>query len=148
MLPTRVLLVLVLAAPLSRADVLVVDALGGGDFTLLSAAVAAAADGEGEAGTLDLGGAPTDTTLLFASLDLGQLAMPGHQGVFVLSPAALIGPFVIGPPGNQSLHSVAPSLPAGLDVVHLHLQPAYVGGSGVRLGPGAMLTLLDAAFSF
>ena len=103
---------------------------------------------EGQAGVLDLGGAPAETTFVFASLGIGQIAMPGHQGVFVLSPSPLIGPFVIGPPGDQDLPFVAPSLPAAMDAVHLHLQPAYVGASVARLGPGAMLTIFDASFSF
>ncbi len=101
---------------------------------------------EGQTGTLVLGGDPTDTTLLFASVTLHQLPFPGYQGVLMLAPTALLGPFVIGPPGNQDVPFLAPDLPAGVEVLIVHVQPAFAGTDGVNLGAGRVLTLLDAAF--
>ena len=100
---------------------------------------------EGQAGSLILEGDATDSTLLFASLAPHQLAFPAKQGVLMLSPTSLIGPFALGS-GSATLPFVAPVLPASLPVLNVHVQPIYLGADGVVLGPGRVLTLLDAAF--
>jgi hypothetical protein len=99
---------------------------------------------EGEGGTLVLEGF-SGPTLLFASLTPHQLPLSGYQGVLMLSPTSLIGPFVIGI-GSGTLPIVAPSLPIGLESLNVFVQPAYVGPQGTVLGAGHILTLLDASF--
>ena len=100
---------------------------------------------EGQAGSMILSGDPTDSTLLFASLAPHQLAFPAKQGVLMLSPAGLIGPFALGN-GSAQLPFVVPLLPASLPVLDVHVQPIYLGADGVVIGAGRVLTLLDAAF--
>ena len=100
---------------------------------------------ERQAGALRLDGDPSDSTLLFASLGWHQIAFPGKQGVLMLNPAALIGPFLFGT-GSAVLPFVAPTLPAGLDVLQVHVQAVYAGVDGVVIGPGRVLTLLDSSF--
>jgi hypothetical protein len=100
---------------------------------------------EGHVGTLFLGGDPSDSTLLFASLSLHQLAFPAKQGVLMLAPDSLIGPFAIGS-GSAQLPITAPLLPASLPALNVHVQPVYIGADGVVLGAGRVLTLLDASF--
>jgi hypothetical protein len=101
---------------------------------------------EEEGGSLVLQGKPGESVLLFASLELHQLPFIGYDGVLMLSPSALIGPFVLGLPGNQLKSIIGPVLPAGMESLLVHLQPAYVGAGGAMLGTGRVLTLLDAAF--
>jgi hypothetical protein len=84
---------------------------------------------EGESGTIDFGGDTTDTTLLFASLQLHQIPFIGYQGVLQLMPTALIGPFPFAAPGNQDVPLVGPALPAGVESVLVHVQPAYLGST-------------------
>jgi len=98
---------------------------------------------EGQAGALMLGGMSSETTLLFFSLESSQLVFTGFQGALTLSPSNLLGPVVFGPPGNQPVSFVAPTLPAGLEALIVYVQPAYSGPSGVSLGTGRVLTLLD-----
>lgn len=101
---------------------------------------------EGQQGSLVLKGKPGNTVLVFASLKLHQLPLIGYDGVLMLFPTELIGPFVIGPPGNQVVTIVAPDLPAGMESLLVHVQPAYLGAGGAVLGTGRVLTLLDAGF--
>ncbi len=101
---------------------------------------------EGQAGVMVLDGNAEDTTFVFASLALHQLPFSGYQGVLLLAPTALLGPFVLGPPGDVSVPFVVPDLPAGMEALVVHVQPAYSGPDGVNLGAGRVLTLLDAAF--
>jgi hypothetical protein len=101
---------------------------------------------EGQVGSLLFDGDSTDKALLFVSLSLHQIALPGYQGVLLLAPNALLGPFVIGPPGNLQIPFVAPSLPAALESLRIYIQPAYAGTGGTDLGTGRVLTLLDASF--
>jgi hypothetical protein len=101
---------------------------------------------EGQVGTLQLDGQVHEQALIFLSLTLHQLPLSGYQGVLMLSPTELLGPFVVGPPGNQALPFVGPTLPPGVDVLTLFVQPAYASGSGVILGTGRVLTLLDFTF--
>jgi hypothetical protein len=101
---------------------------------------------EGQVGVLVLDGDPQDTTLVFASLAPHQLPLSGYQGVLLLAPTALLGPFVLGPPGDVGVPFVVPDLPVGTEALAVHVQPAYSGPDGVDLGPGFVLTLLDGAF--
>ena len=100
---------------------------------------------EGQVGTLLFEGDTTDKALLFVSLSMHQIALPGYQGVLMLSPSALLGPFVIGPPGNLSIPFVVPSLPPALESLRIHIQPAYSGTGGTDLGTGRVLTILDSS---
>ncbi|HZM00303.1 MAG TPA: hypothetical protein VFD43_08635 [Planctomycetota bacterium] len=101
---------------------------------------------EGQWGALLLDGDPTDGTLLFASLLPHQLPIPAKQGVLMLHPGALIGPFAFGFTGSGELPFLAPALPASLEALDVHLQPIYTGADGVVIGAGRVLTLLDAGF--
>jgi hypothetical protein len=99
---------------------------------------------EGQGGVLHLDGNHTDAALLFASLAPHQLSFTGKQGVLMLFPTALIGPIAL--PGQGDLPFTAPALPASLEALNVHLQAVYAGGDGVVIGPGRVLTLLDASF--
>jgi hypothetical protein len=98
----------------------------------------------GGLGSLKLDAPASDFALVFFSLDLHQLPYPGYQGALMLAPSMLLGPVLIGPPGNLSLGFGVPPLSGGLQSLDVHVQPAYIGPSGARLGPARVLTLVDA----
>ena len=101
---------------------------------------------EGQAGLMQLGGHGDELALVFVSLVPHQLPFSGYEGVLMLSPTDLLGPFIVGPPGNQPVYFVAPALPPGVDALTFYVQPAYSGSDGVNLGTGRVLTLLDNSF--
>lgn len=101
---------------------------------------------EGQAGQLKFDGDAGDTALVFASLTLHQIPYAGYQGVLMLAPSALLGPFPMGPPGNLQVPFLGPLLPPGVEALNVHVQPAYVGGGSTVLGTARVLTLLDAGF--
>jgi hypothetical protein len=101
---------------------------------------------EGESGTLELGGLPGESTLIFASLQHHQLPFIGHQGFLMLKPDTLLGPFAIGPPGNADVPFLAPVFGPGFQVLHLHVQAVYIGTGSALLGPARVLTFLDDAY--
>jgi hypothetical protein len=102
---------------------------------------------EGEQGVLDLGGLTNDVALVFLSPLLHQLPFPGHQGVLMLFPGTMIGPFTLGPPGTLDVPFTVPPLGPSIEALSVHVQAAYLGvGGGTSLGPGRVLTLLDDGF--
>jgi hypothetical protein len=101
---------------------------------------------EGQSGTLKFNGHVGDARFLFVAPTLHQLPFPEYQGVLMLMPAQLLGPFPLGSPGNQSVPFVTPTLPVGIEFLQLHVQAAYAGSHAPVLGPGRVLTILDASF--
>lgn len=101
---------------------------------------------EGEVGTFEFGGEVGDSILLFLSLDLHLLPLAGYQGVFLLGPATLFDAIALPAPGDIDVPFIAPDLPVGLEHLDLHVQAAYPGPDGAKLGPGLVLTLVDGAF--
>jgi len=101
---------------------------------------------EGEGGTLTFGGDFQSSKLVFASLSLHQLPFPDKQGVLMLAPDLLIGPFALGSGSNQVVF-VVPNLPAALPAVNVHLQAVYIQSAhSVSLSAGRVLTMLDSAY--
>lgn len=104
---------------------------------------------EGEAGTLVIGGQPSDLTAIFVSFKGAAQFLPGKQGAFVLG-SPLFGPLLLAvnpsPTGEWTLpFSIASLNPPSLTEQTFLLQLAVHDGSQVLLEGGTSLTLLDAS---
>jgi hypothetical protein len=125
---------------------LVTDFGGGSPFGTLHDFDLTSPIRENQSGTLKFSGHVGDARFLLVAPTLHQLPFPEYQGVLMLMPTQLLGPFPLGSPGNQSVPFVTPTLPIGIEFLQLHVQAAYAGAHAPVLGPARVLTILDASF--
>ena len=102
---------------------------------------------EGELVSVTVQGAPGDLVWLALSLSPGWTPVFGGQHVLTVgSPLQLFALGPLGPGGQLTLSSTAPSLGA-LESLELILQELSVGTGGAKAaGPTTVITLLDASF--
>ena len=72
--------------------------------------------------------------------------LPGYQNVLGFSPSTMVGPLALPVPGDHAMPFVVPTLPAGLEVLPVFMQPVYVGFDGTFLGTSRLLLILDSSF--
>jgi hypothetical protein len=105
---------------------------------------------ESQAGTLSMQGVQGDFVGFFWSFGAGSLPMPARNGWFLLNPAQLGGPFLLGlitdPGGTWDIPITAPLLLPALEAQTLLLQAWFQYPGGVTLGSGTSLTLVDQSF--
>jgi len=103
---------------------------------------------EGAAAVLTFTGEPGDSLLLFGSLASNHIALPGHQGSFLVGFPLLLSGITLGSiPAAGTMQLLVPitDLGAGIEALPLSLQPAFVDMNGAWLGPVEMPVLLDGS---
>ena len=94
---------------------------------------------EGESGSVQMTAAAGELSLLLFSFNRGLAPFSEFDGVLGLDPTAL----VLLQLGSGATPFVAPTLPAGVESLSIHMQPAFVGAGSVGLGLSGTLVVID-----